>query len=1161
MLKPFAPTVLVLLLSLHYSTAAISAGGLKNPVKTLWQASKAEKKFVIDEYKDSKIASEAESLTGQELIDYVNSHQTLWKAERNKFDLYSNDVKYGLLGVNQVKLSVKDKKNLSPSRYFRMNIPESFDAREKWPECASLRNIRDQSSCGSCWAIAAVEAMSDRICIMSNGKAQVTLSAEDLLSCSAWKYWVSNGIVTGSNYTTHSGCQPYPFPPCEHHNNKTHYEPCKHDLYPTPKCEKKCSEDYGKSYKEDKYYGRSAYVVESNMRSIQKEILMMGPVEASFEVYTDFLNYAGGIYKHTAGAMSGMHAVKMLGWGVQQGVPYWLMANSWNTDWGEGGYFRILRGVDECGIESGIVAGQIRSNPQKFQDETVYVATSLNYLFKKEADNLHIKHVTSSIYNFDDVGRTDDGKGLARVPAQGGIAGTFDPNYQTMAGLGNDVFGADKEGVGGTGGGAAVANVPKAPTQGGIAGTYDPNYQTMAGLGNEVFGGDKGGGGTPVAAANAMPQPRAPTQGGIAGKHTPSQNLEHLKGVELTPHTRKITVFSSTAFFRQKEGRGEKNSVMSRLNVGGCRAEGKRELEVGQTFTAAYWIFWVQCSKNAPEQKTRWKPILWLYQKEYDPVTFDLLKVRPENIASQITLIDVPLFKAVTSQELLTGGWTKRNKHVDASNIVAFTDRFNSVCLWCQQEILSHEKVTKRAEVLEHFIKIAKHLYGLNNLNSTFAIVSALQSLSIYRLTKTWRLIGRTERGVFAKLQLLFDSESNWGHLRQHLNSLTLPCIPYLGLYLTDLNFIVAAHGTAKKDYTESEKIDRKKDDILYRISYFQKSSYGNLKYMECLQKYLQSFKFHEELTKFAEEDLFKLSLVRESDVHCPASSSPVAGFLRYPSLSRTLLAFSRLRSNLSAFEKSAQSLTPHLSSERRNRRVIVSDHRRARSLGADVNSGAVNLSFPFDADLVDLDVVAKAKVPSISFSNIENSTHHVNQWSSFPPLETSTPLRLTTKLSPKAPFSSFGRKNDADRLFLIDSDVDEDYKIPDFEGEVTVVVVRKWGSRPTMMKCSRKCYLELRSANLQQFCRRTVSIRCKSNRNAYYKKASKILKLGEGGWCIIHCVSSSEPSFEMHHPPSGRIYRYICKSSANAAEWYVRIRAAIQNALPRAPSNLITFD
>ncbi|KAG5874072.1 hypothetical protein JTB14_014014 [Gonioctena quinquepunctata] len=52
------------------------------------------------------------------------------------------------------------------------------------------------------------------------------------------------------------------------------------------------------------------------------------------------------------------HAVKILGWGVDdKNVSYWLIANSWNKQWGEEGFFRMLRGENNCGIESNIVAG------------------------------------------------------------------------------------------------------------------------------------------------------------------------------------------------------------------------------------------------------------------------------------------------------------------------------------------------------------------------------------------------------------------------------------------------------------------------------------------------------------------------------------------------------------------------------------------------------------------------------------------------------------------------------------------------------------------------------------------------------------------------------------------------------------------------------------
>ena len=82
-----------------------------------------------------------------------------------------------------------------------------------------------------------------------------------------------------------------------------------------------------------------------------------GPVEAGFDVYEDFLMYSDGVYMHVTGNHMGEHAVKILGWGIEDNIPYWLCANSWNEYWGAGGYFKISRGHDECGIEKKVVAG------------------------------------------------------------------------------------------------------------------------------------------------------------------------------------------------------------------------------------------------------------------------------------------------------------------------------------------------------------------------------------------------------------------------------------------------------------------------------------------------------------------------------------------------------------------------------------------------------------------------------------------------------------------------------------------------------------------------------------------------------------------------------------------------------------------------------------
>lgn len=65
-----------------------------------------------------------------------------------------------------------------------------------------------------------------------------------------------------------------------------------------------------------------------------------------------------GIYVKTENAKHiGSLSVKLIGWGEEKGVPYWLTVNSWGKNWGENGFFRIRRGTDECGIESAITGG------------------------------------------------------------------------------------------------------------------------------------------------------------------------------------------------------------------------------------------------------------------------------------------------------------------------------------------------------------------------------------------------------------------------------------------------------------------------------------------------------------------------------------------------------------------------------------------------------------------------------------------------------------------------------------------------------------------------------------------------------------------------------------------------------------------------------------
>ena len=110
------------------------------------------------------------------------------------------------------------------------------------------------------------------------------------------------------------------------------------------------------TYSNDKHFGASSYGVRG-VDQIAAEIQKNGPVEAAFTVFSDFLSYKSGVYTHTSGQALGGHAIKIIGWGVEDGTDYWTVANSWNSDWGDNGFFKIRRGTDECGIESQVVAG------------------------------------------------------------------------------------------------------------------------------------------------------------------------------------------------------------------------------------------------------------------------------------------------------------------------------------------------------------------------------------------------------------------------------------------------------------------------------------------------------------------------------------------------------------------------------------------------------------------------------------------------------------------------------------------------------------------------------------------------------------------------------------------------------------------------------------
>lgn len=217
------------------------------------------------------------------------------------------------------------------------------------------------------------------------------------------------------------------------------------------------------------------------------------------------------------------------------------------------------------------------------------------------------------------------------------------------------------------------------------------------------------------------------------------------------------------------------------------------------------------------------------------------LMFKHEDLASQLTLIDLEIFKAIRPEELTSCAWNKRSKLEVAPNIVKFTQRFNHVSFWVIEEVLKPSLSKDRAEIIAQMIHVAKKCHDLNNLHTEYSVISALQSAPLFRLKKTWALISRRDKIIYEKMTEFFSEECNFERLRKHLDILALTskdCIPYLGLYLTDLIHIDMAHPSTGG--LESNQRSIKMNNILRIIAEMQQSTYVYLLILEECQLYLR---------------------------------------------------------------------------------------------------------------------------------------------------------------------------------------------------------------------------------------------------------------------------------------------------------------------------------
>lgn len=159
-------------------------------------------------------------------------------------------------------------------------------------------------------------------------------------------------------------------------------------------------------------------------------------------------------------------------------------------------------------------------------------------------------------------------------------------------------------------------------------------------------------------------------------------------------------------------------------------------------------------------------------------------------IAEQMTYFDQRILFSIRSEEFLGQAWMKEDKRKVAPYICLITERFNDNCRLIVSEIISSPSVTSRVERIEKWTAVADICRCLHNFNGVLQVCAAFTNSSVFRLKKTWERIGKTTKGTIDKLQAIVNSDGRHRNLRDALHRCDPPCIPYLGIYLSDLTFI-----------------------------------------------------------------------------------------------------------------------------------------------------------------------------------------------------------------------------------------------------------------------------------------------------------------------------------------------------------------------------------
>nr|POF14258.1 cell division control protein 25 [Quercus suber] len=210
--------------------------------------------------------------------------------------------------------------------------------------------------------------------------------------------------------------------------------------------------------------------------------------------------------------------------------------------------------------------------------------------------------------------------------------------------------------------------------------------------------------------------------------------------------------------------------------------------------------------------------------------------------ARQLTIIESRLYGKIKPTECLNKTWQKKLQPGDpdpAENVKALILHSNQLTNWVAQMILTQADVKRRVVVIKHFVNIADKCRSLNNFSCLTSIISALGSAPIHRLNRTWAQVNARTTSILESMRSLMGSTKNFLEYRESLHKANPPCIPFFGIYLTDLTFIEdGIPSIIKKTQLINFAKRAKTAEVIRDIQQYQNVPYG-LQPVTELQEYI----------------------------------------------------------------------------------------------------------------------------------------------------------------------------------------------------------------------------------------------------------------------------------------------------------------------------------